>query len=320
MSKDYDAVIKNSKSYINSDSLKVDLGVLLGRTYTDKGDYKTAIPYLINTINKDTHNSWRKAWALACIGTCYFMTQNYDKSRKAIQECIELNSTKNATNYAHKRLLLFGFDTTYKNWEIVKSNNFRFHFQNMSSSDIKNFVSTRENAFQKINNFFNSKLPKKIDFFVWKSRNTAKILLNKRLGFANPEFCIVHSHYQQTKGHEMTHIISYYSTDIIKTTSFINEGTAVYFDQTNQDKNKIVKVWIKANDRKIKIKEIWANWSEFPVELSYPLSSLFVRELINNFGREKFIDFFKNQTYANAKLVFGNKLDKVIIDFEKQIN
>ena len=190
----------------------------------------------------------------------------------------------------------------------------------MSDADIEKYLSSREVAFQNINKFFNSDIPKKIDFFVWNSRDDAKKLLRANLGFADPGFCIVHSHYQQTKGHEMTHVISNYSTAIIKKTGFINEGTSVYFDQTNQDREQMVKDWIKTNDKKITIREIWMNWNNYPAELSYPLSGLFIKELINNFGRNEFIEFFGNQTYDNAKLVFGDKLDKVIKDFENKIN
>ena len=99
-----------------------------------------------------------------------------------------------------------------------------------------------------------------------------------------------------------------------------DEGTAVCFDLTNQNKEKIVKDWLKANDKKISIGEIWTNWKNYPEELTYPLSGLFVKELIENFGQGKFIEFFGNQTYENAKIVFGDKLDKVIRDFENKIN
>jgi len=204
----YDKVIENATPFLDIDSLKADLNLLLGRTYTDTKDYTKAIPYLEYTIKNEPNNSWRKAWASAYLGTCYFMKQDYENSRKATKECIDLNVTKNATNYAYGRLLLFGFDDFYKNWKIVDTENFRFHFQNLSDAEIKTFTSIRENAFRDINKFFNSRLPKKIDFFVWDSREDAKELLKANLGFAKPEFCVVHSYVQQTPGHEMTHVIS----------------------------------------------------------------------------------------------------------------
>jgi len=111
---------------------------------------------------------------------------------------LDLNSTKNATNDAYGKSLLFGFDGFYKNWKIVETDNFRFHFQNMNDAEIEKYITLRERAYKKINDFFKSKLPKKIDFYVWESKEDAKKILRKNLGFANPDFCIVHTHYQQT--------------------------------------------------------------------------------------------------------------------------
>ncbi|MBU0474730.1 MAG: hypothetical protein KKF62_11260 [Bacteroidetes bacterium] len=77
---------------------------------------------------------------------------------------------------------------------------------------------------------------------------------------------------------------------------------------------------VKTNDKIISIGEIWANWKNYPDDLTYPLSGLFVKELIDKFGKEKFIEFFGNQNYENEKLVFGEELDEVIKDFENKIN
>lgn len=318
--RDYEKLIKEAQPHLETDSLKVDLNLLLGRAYADKGDFKSAIPYLDYTVNNDLNNSWRKAWALGYLGTCHFMLQNYDESRKSTKKCLDLNATKNATQYANKRILLFGFDDFYKDWKIVESDNFRFHFQNMNDSDIEKYVSSREIAFKKINEFFKSELPKKIDFFVWNSSDDAKNLLRSNLGFADPYFSIVHSHFKQSKGHEMTHVISNYSTKIIKKTGLINEGTAVCFDQTNHDKEKMVKDWLNNNDKKITIREVWTDWTGYSGALMYPLSGLFVKELIDNFGKDKFLEFFKNQTYENAQLVYGMDLFMFIKEFENRIN
>jgi hypothetical protein len=162
--------------------------------------------------------------------------------------------------------------------------------------------------------------PKRLDFYVWESREDAMKILRANLGFSKPNFCIVHTHYQQTIGHEMTHVISNYTSEITTKTRFINEGTAVCFDLSNQDKLKLAKDWIAASKKQIAIKDCWENGEKFGEEILYPISGLFIKELIDNFGKEKFLEFFKNQTYENAKLVFGNKLDSVIVDFEKMIN
>lgn len=317
---DFKSAIEKAKPLLEIDHNNIDLNLVIGRSYTDLGEYQKAIPFLESVVTNDKNNSWRKAWALSYVGTCYFMSQDYNKSKSSLNECIKLNVTKNATNNAYGQTLLFGFNEFFKTWKIIETDNFRFHFQSMSDTEIEKYVSKREKAFSEINDFFKSTLPKKIDFYVWESREDAKKILRANLGFAKPDFCIVHTHYQQTIGHEMTHVISNYSTKMVNKTGLINEGIAVCFDQTNQDKEQIVKDWIKNNGKQVEISEIWNNWKNYPEELTYPLSGIFIKELIDNFGKEKFIEFFGNQTYDNAKLIFGEKLEKVIKDFENMIN
>ena len=319
-SHDLKSVIEKAKPMLEKDPNNIELNLILGRSYTDQGDFTIAIPYLESTVKNEKDNSWQKAWALGYLGTCYFMTQDYDNSKKSIKKCLDLNATKNSTRYAYANNIIFGFDDFFNDWKMVESENIRFHFQKMSDTEIKSFVSTSEEAFRIINKFFNSKLPKKIDFFVWESKEDAKNLFKRNLGFSNPDFCLIHSHSQQTKGHEMTHVVSNYSTKIIKKSELISEGTAVCFNLSKKNKEQKVKDWLKANNKKISIVEIWNNWENYPEEFTYPISGLFVRELIDNFGQERFIAFFSNQTYKNAKLVFGEKLDTLIKDFENKIN
>ena len=319
-SHDFKSVIEKVKPILDNDSNNIDLNLILGRTYTDQGNYNDAIPYLDFTVTNAKNNSWQTAWALGYLGTCYFVLQKYEDSEKSINECIKLDATKNATNDAFGKSILFGFNEFYTNWKIVETNNFRFHFQNMNDIDIQKYSSLREKVYKEINDFFKSEIPKKIDFYVWDSKEDAKRILKRNLGFSRPDFCIVHTHFQQTLGHEMTHVISNYTSAISYKTRFINEGTAVCFDLAYQDLLQQVKDWIIANNKQIEIKDYWRNGNEYAEEILYPLSGLFVKELIDNFGKEKFLEFFKNQTYENAKLVFGDKLDDIIQMVENKIN
>lgn len=54
--------------------------------------------------------------------------------------------------------------------------------------------------------------------------------------------------------------------------------------------------------------------------IGVPPESCKPEELIHAFGREEYLRFFKDQRYENAKLIFGDRLDKLIADFEEKIN
>ena len=320
LSGDLDLAISAADECLKLDQNNIDCNLIMGRALADKGKYQEAIPYLNFTVTNDTKNTWRKAWALAYLGTCYFQVPDYTSSKMCLNECIKLKVTKNVTTYADQILKVFGFDNFFNKWKTVETNNFRFHFQNMDDVDIKHFTSSHESGFQKINAFFESTLPKKIDFFVWNSHKDAKKLLQRDLGFAYPNYSIVHSYYQQTIGHEMTHVISYFTTDILFNSRFINEGTAVCFDLSNRNGLEQVHNWIKRNNRKINIMDIWENDISYDEDVLYPIAGLFVDELIKYFGKDKFLEFFKDQSYRNAKLIFGNELDLMIEKFESNLN
>jgi tetratricopeptide (TPR) repeat protein len=320
ISKKLDQVIDKANEYLKSDPENLDYNLILGRALIDKANYKEAIPHLQFVVDNDKDNTWRKAWGLGYLGTCYYMLSDFEKSEFALKSCIDLNATKNVANYSDRRVGIFGYDEFFKSWTIKESKNIRFHFQNMSDQEIKLYIESREKAFNEINKFFNSTLPKKIDFFVWSSRDDAQRIIHKNLGFAEPSYCIIQAYFGQTEGHELTHVISHYTSTITEKTRFINEGTAVCFDQTNQYRINKIKYWISTNDKKIEIKDIWKNGKEYPDEILYPLAGRFVQELIEKFGKDKFLELFKNQTYENAQLIYGMELFMFIKEFENKIN
>jgi tetratricopeptide (TPR) repeat protein len=319
-SRDYKSVIEIAKPLLDNEPNNMDLNLLIGRAYTGMLNYEDALPYLEFTVANDKDNSWRKAWALGDLGTCFFMLQKFQESKESLEECIKLNATKNSRNDAFGKYLLFGFSEFYSSWKIVETDSFRFHFQKMTDPEIEKYISVKEKAFKEINVFFRSSLPGRIDYFVWNSREDAKRIAGWNLGFARPDFCIVHTYFQQTVGHEMTHVISHYSSNFSDKTRFINEGTSVCFDQTRQDRLKQIKDWMAVNNKQISIKDYWEHGDTYPEEILYPVSGLFVKDMITHFGRDQFMVFFSKQTYENAKTVFGDELDNLIQEFENKMN
>ena len=315
---EFEKTIEKAREFLKDDPQNMDYTAILGRALVDNGQYAEAIPFLKFVAEND--NTWRQAWSVGYMCSAYFMLSDYENSKAAVQIAMQLNITENATKYAAKRLLLFGFDSFFDNWKISETKHIRFHFQNRSDSEIETFIQSRETAYEKINNFFGSSLPKKIDFFVWESKEDALKILRQNPGFTDPQYCVVHAYYQQTKGHEITHAISNYSVTMVRKTGLINEGTSVYFDLSNNNREEMVMNWLKANNQKIDLKDIWASWNKYPQELTYPLAGLFVEELITKFGKDKFLNFFGNQTYENAKTIFGGEMDNFIKAFEERYN
>lgn len=318
-SKQYDSASVMAKEIIAKNKNTYDAYIIAGRSLVAIGNYDEAIQYLENIETLPDVPPYDRAWAMNDLGLCYYSKGDYPKAKKNILDCIELNATKNATSTAKNRLLRLGFDTLYNSWSIRESANFIFHFQDSSmavTSGATLLIKMKEDAYDSINSFFRSKLPKKIDYFIWRDSNYAREVLGRDLAFSDPGLCITHTDRNHTIGHEMTHSISFHATKIAKRTPLIAEGVCVYFDLSRKNNLAILKA---KNKDPISIAEIWKSRSKQHEELTYPLGGELVKRLIESFGREKFIKLLANQTYENAKYIYGEELDKTLKALEEEI-
>jgi tetratricopeptide (TPR) repeat protein len=317
----YEQVIEEVSILLKNEPENCEYNLVLGRALTDTQQFEEAIPYLKKANVFDKNRRWIKAWALFYLGSCYYATGNYAEAKRSLAECIKLNATKNVTNSALYLNRLFGFNEFFNDAPVIESEHFIFHFQHSTKvKDMKLYVQEREEAFQRINQFFKSNLPQKINFYVYNSDADIKKATSIAAGFAKPELCLIHSRYFQSIGHEMTHILTYYYDQPTKETGFINEGIAVYFDQTNQDKMELAKTILKQKGIKhLSIVELWNNGNFLIDDDSYPLAGAFVKYLIDCEGEEKFRSIIADQSYQNAKAVYGDRLDRLIKNFEEAL-
>lgn len=213
-----------------------------------------------------------------------------------------------------------GKDEFYKNWLTVNSRHFIFHFPpNSLVTNKQQFADNHEQAYAKLNSFFNTSVPRKTDYFVWNYSQEAEKFGIGVLSFALPELCIIHVHAQQSIGHEITHIITHYmpgSTGI--KTKFINEGIATYFDLNNR--TVYGGPGFRKPDEKISLKEAWLNDYKYSDYVYYFLGGEVLKILNQKFGKIKLLQLIENQSYENAKKLYGKELDKVIEEVEKKVN
>lgn len=321
--KKFEQVIEEISPLLKTDKEpSAELLSLLGRAYVDIGKPEEAIPHLRNVIEPSSNvPNWMNAWSLYYMSKAFSRIGELDSASKYLHKTIETNATKNVVKSARMDLVNLGLSPTFGKWNRKETNNFIFHFpKNTKVKDIDAFAKNRQEAFDSINIFFEAKLPKKIDFYVW-NKTIDYDKRNKRpSGFAIPELSIVHSRYFQTRGHEMTHVISYFSVDSKVRTSFINEGIATYFDLSNRDKMDMAKIARKDCD--IPIIKMWKRNEVFrsiEQDKAYSLAAAFVGKLINEEGKDKFMQLLSNQTYESALTVYGEKLGTIIQALEKDL-
>ncbi|GGH48209.1 hypothetical protein IA57_04330 [Mangrovimonas yunxiaonensis] len=315
--KEFEKVIELGKQVLESEPNDFDGLLGIGKAYNFLNKFENANTYLEKAINC-AKQDWQFAWANIELMESNFAIGKIEQAKKYYKKSLEYKGTKNSTKKLRGLALLFGFDKVYENWEIMETENIIFHFQNSNSIPNKEkYIAERQKAFSNINAFFQSELPKKIDFFVWKSNEEAIKVLNKSLGFTEPKYCISHNRDNQTKGHEITHSISFWLDKANKRNRLINEGIGVYFDQTNM--NRLEKAKKETQNQKIDIKDFWNNGNNYSEQILYPVAGAFVEYLIL-LDKKKFLELCKNQSYENAELIYGAELKKIISEFNKQLN
>ena len=285
---------------------------LFAKAYNAKFDFKNA-NYYITKADSLSIEDWQKSWVFVEAIQTYYGLGEIKKAQSLYHEAKKSKGTKNSEKSLNQWGLLFGFDNLYNDWKIIETENIIFHFQNtISEKEMKFIANSRQHAFDRINSFFNSKLSKKLDFFVWDLDENFNKFLNRKLGFTRPEFCVSHNRLKQSPGHEIAHNISFWNNRKNIRTNFINEGIGVYFDQNNNDKLKIAKKLYSSNS--FSIRDIWKNDININDELLYSVSGAFVEYLIK-YDKDKFLLLAGNQTYENAQKVYDGKIDTLINQF-----
>lgn len=315
--KEFKKVIELGNKLLESEPNDFDGFLGIGKAYNILNEFDNAIPYLEKAQNY-SEKDWQYAWANIELMESYFAIGNIKKAQEYYENSLKYEGTKNSTKKLRSLALLFGFDKTFKDWKVIETKNIIFHIQNGTSIADKNeYVAERQKAFSNINDFFQSDLPKKIDFFVWKSNDDAMKVLNTSLGFSNPKYCVSHNRDNQTKGHEIAHNVSFWLDESNTRNRLINEGIGVYFDQTNTNRLEKAKKTVK--NKETDIKELWLNGNNYSEQFLYPIAGAFVEYLIT-IDKEKFLELCKNQSYEKAELIYGTELDKIISEFNKQLN
>lgn len=218
----------------------------------------------------------------------------------------------------------------YDGWVVECTEHIRFHFHPCFTAEQReSFEKTREAAFVAVNSFFESKLPDRIDFYVWDSNASAQKVLNQSLGYSIPGSEIIHSTYHQSRGHELTHVISYWYYPSRKEASLIDEGTAVYFNQNGDaeiEQEKELRDAIKNGEKDpFNLLTLWTDGTSSGKlikinEDAYTIGGAFVRYLMDNGGKDKFLELMKDQTPTGAQMVYGDSLDKYITEFTTQFS
>jgi tetratricopeptide (TPR) repeat protein len=307
-----------AKKVVSREKSNPDAYLVLGRVQKEKGNYAEAISNLETALSFPGAKAYTKAWALCELSPSYFATGNPEKSRKSLRDCQALNATQKVMAVAQATSLRLGFDPFFDAWTTKETEHFIFHFQDTTAvaGKVAQFMRRKDAAFDTISNLLRAKLPKKIDYFVWADEAQGERMLKARMAFTESPLCLTHTSFGHTLGHEMTHSISYFAAKPAKTSRLISEGICVYLDFSKKTNASVLQGKADAIGS---IADLWKQNKNAGEDIIYPLGGELVRRLIREFGREKFTALLADQSYENARKIYGDNLDILIGNLETDL-
>lgn len=320
---EFEYVIEKGVPLITKNYYDIDLQLLVGRAYADNLQYEEALPYLKYVDQNAKKNGWRRGWGNVYLGICNFGIGKYEWSRTYLNKAASDGDTDNIRSFAKEQLIFLGFDKEFQDFRLKVDEGILFHFHPDIADDfsqLESFISDQKAAFLAAKTFFECNVPKEVDIFVWNSREEMEEVLSfSKNDFVKPELCVVHVPVDETDGKEFSLVVSYYLDRIKKQSAIISFGTALYLANPQKNMMSDAQEVIKAkNISNVSVNDIWVV-NRTDSELYNTVSAAFVQYLIEEQGKEKFLELFKEQTYYNAKKVYGKKFDSLIKVFEDKL-
>lgn len=159
--KEYDNAIKLAQTTLISSPEDFETQLILLKISNSKCDYPVASTLLAKMSSSD------ERFLIESLKTNYGLG-NTKEAKRIYDQLIKDSKNEVLKKDLLKFGLVTGLDPIYDDWKIKETQNIVFHFQqSIPAEKMQNIVASRQKAFEKINSFFNSVLPKKIDFFVW---------------------------------------------------------------------------------------------------------------------------------------------------------
>lgn len=305
-----DAVIAQGVQALQTPGRQPVVRLLVGRAYADKREFRAALPYLRQSATDSLPDV--QAWSQAYLGTCYYALQDYPSAQAAFKEVVAAAATRNATAYAAKRLGLLRAQALASTWQTLETDHFRFHFQPPAGENLAAYAAAHEQAYAAINSFFQAQLPRKVDYYVWGDPAVARQVLGQNLGFTQSELMTIHVLRNQTTGHETAHLLLDYGGQPMQKNRLINEGIAVYFDQSTRDRLQTAR---QASGGPVDVWKMWEQPQAFSDQQLYAVGGALLEYLLAHSSAAAVQQLLRDQTPQLGRQLFSQQ----VADFELEL-
>jgi tetratricopeptide (TPR) repeat protein len=283
-------------------------------------EYDRALPFLMRVTTLDSAELWQRGWANVQLGRARLALGDSTAARQDLARALSLQAGRNTEAEAAALLTKVGGHPAVSGWSYVRTPHLRVHFPPRSRvEDLRVHSRRLEQAYTRLSRFF-GELPGTADVYVWNSTQEAEPVVFRTLGFARPEYLLVHMRYEQTLGHELAHLFSYHAGHTTRRTRFVDEGTSVAFNLSGANLMREARVAVRLHGAdELTVERLWDDRSAVPEPILYPIAGAFIERLIHEGGRDAFMRLLERQTLDNARRIYGDRLDRIIADFERDL-
>jgi hypothetical protein len=192
----------------------------------------------------------------------------------------------------------------------IENNNLRFYFMDKSNEqEIAFFIKKYQVSYDDITFFFRSTPRKKTDVYIYKGR---KDVIGNRLSYSNPHLGTIHANLYDENGHELTHVICQsFSENYSDWDPFVKEGIAEHFNSSCYE------IDVTKFPSTMDLFNVWTRFSDYNVQVSYPIAKLFFDTLISVVDRDELFIFLQHPNLQNAKKRFKDKFNEITALFYK---
>lgn len=196
-------------------------------------------------------------------------------------------------------------------FKVKESKNYRFHYLggSLAEKEIDLIVEEQEQVLEDLEQFFNLKMPFKIQYFLLNNYKQISYYYKEDVeynGFAmfpDKVYAIYNEEIKCIGHHEDAHIVS---NLVGMPPSFVEEGIAMYFDKTWWGKeNKWWVIKYLQEGSYINITELMYDENKLYLnsEITYPIAGAFTKFLIDQYGKSKYIKLYKNNIINDDVLI-----------------
>lgn len=302
------ALILDSYNKISLKSNSQEL-YILGLVLFELGYVEEGIQILQDVLKFNKSNySFDTSRGFTYLGLGYFSMGRYDLAKDNLLIASDMHGEFSIESQKWNILLHLSDELHF----FYENDYLRFYFiGDISTSDCNKFIDAYTYRYQIIQEFFSVILPKKIDIFIYSSH---KDEIGGNLSYANPPLGSIHVYIWEECGHELTHIICFYLDGNKRIKSkFIDEGVAECFNTVKYNNH------YTCNDHNVDIFDIWTNYDNYDRNFSHFIACKFCIKLLEQGGKQRFIELICEQTISRAKKIYGNILYNVKDEVEKEL-